>query len=197
MAPSLVTAPALRFAPTALLIFLEAWVAWDLVSIADRRWAAGLSVLFAVNLAAMTLARMARRRWPRWIGLVALGSTYVVAHSFALGIQLTAALVFLSLMIVQVEIRILAERFAPLFVDTLSPTQRKQISGALLRALFRLAVAAILSVGLPLLAADLATAGVFPVTTIPTALLLSAGLVAVVLMVALLPTLERRDRGKA
>src|SRR5947208_13870496 len=102
----------------------------------------------------------------------------------------------MSFMIEQVEIRILAERFAPLFVATLSPAQRKQISGAFLRALFRLAVAAILSIGLPLLAADLATAGVFPVTTIPTALLLSAGIVAVVLMVDLLPTLERRERGE-
>src|SRR5438046_7421751 len=127
----------------------------------------------------MTLARMARRRWPRWIGLVALGSTYVVAHSFALGIQLTAALAFLSLMIVQVEIRILAERFAPLFVDTLSPIQRKQISGALLRALFRLAVAAILSVGLPLLAADVATGGVCRGTSITAALLHSVWSVGV------------------
>src|SRR5207237_267855 len=92
VASSRVTAPALRFAPTALLIVLEAWVAWDLLSIADRRCAAGLSVLFAGNLAAMALARMARRRWPRWIGLAALGSTYVVAHSFALALPLTAAL---------------------------------------------------------------------------------------------------------
>ena len=197
MASPRVSAPALRFAPTALLIGLEAWVAWELVSIFDRRWTAGLSALFAVNLVALALARVARRRWPRWIGLLALGSTYVLAHAFALGIQLVAALLFVSLMIVQIELRILAERFAPLFVDTLSPTQRRQISGALLRALVRLAIAAILSVGLPLLAADMATAGVFPLTTIPTALLLSAALVAVVLMIALLPTLERRDRGKA
>ncbi len=56
----------------------------------------------------------------------------------------------------------------------------------------RLTIASILAVVIPLLAADLATAGVVPVTTIPTALLLSAALVAVVLILALLPSLESK-----
>ena len=66
----------------------------------------------------------------------------------------------------------------------------EQIGSALLRALIRLTIASFLAVVIPLLAADLATAGVVPVTTIPTAFLLSVGLVAVVLIIALLPSLE-------
>jgi hypothetical protein len=179
-----------------LLLVLEAWVAWDLVGIPDRRWSAGLILLFASNLVSFGFARMVQRRWPRWFGLTALGSTYIVTHAFVLGIQLVLALAFVSLLIIHLELRILAERFAPLFTETISPAQRKQIAGALLRASIRLTIASMLSVALPLLAADLATAGIFPLTTIPTALLLSAGLVAVVLLIALLPTLEPRADGK-
>jgi hypothetical protein len=50
----------------------------------------------------------------------------------------------------------------------------------------------IVAVVVPLFAADLAVAGVVPLTTIPTALLLSAGLVAVVVLIALLPTLDAK-----
>src|SRR5207247_372225 len=125
-------------------------------------------------------------------GLLALGTTYVVSHAFVLGLQVLAALVFVSLLIAQVELRILAERFAPLFLTTITSAQQRQIQLALLRALVRLTIASILAVVIPLLAADLASAGVVPVTTIPTALLLSAALVAVVLILALLPSLESK-----
>jgi hypothetical protein len=193
MAAPRLTSPGLRFAPLAFLLLLEAWVAWDLLAIPDRRWMAALSLAFAANLGFWAVSFAFHRRWARWIGLVALGTTYVGMHAFVLGIQLLEALVFVSLMIAQVELRILADRFAPLFIATITPAQRKQIGGALLRALVRLTIAAILSVVIPLLAADLATAGIVPVTTIPTALLLSAGLVAVVLLIALLPTFEPKS----
>src|SRR5439155_1101302 len=137
-------------------------------------------------------SRGAHRRWARWSGLLALGTTYVVSHAFVLGIQVLPALVFVSLLIAQVELRILAERFAPLFLTTITSAQQRQIQLALLRALVRLTIASILAVVIPLLAADLASAGVVPVTTIPTALLLSAALVAVVLILALLPSLESK-----
>ena len=60
------------------------------------------------------------------------------------------------------------------------------------RAVLRLTVAAVLSVVVPILAADLAVAGVVPVTTVPTAIALAAGLVAVVALLAVVPSLERR-----
>ncbi len=196
MAASRLTALALRSAPATLLVLLEAWVAWDLASIPDRRWSVGLFLLFLSNLGFLALGRVIHRPWARSIGLVILGSAYVIAHASVLGIELVPALAVVSLVIAQVEVRILAERFAPLFIETITPAQQKQIGRALFRAIVRLIIASILSVALPLLAADLAIAGIFPVTTIPTALLLSAGLVAVVLIIALLPTLEARTEGK-
>jgi len=53
-------------------------------------------------------------------------------------------------------------------------------------------VAAVLSVVVPVLAADLAVAGIVPATTIPTAIALAGALVAVVALLALLPSLSRR-----
>jgi len=190
MATSRLISPALRYTPLAVLALLESWVVWDLLAVPDRRWIAALSLPFVVNVAFLVLSRASHRRWARWIGLMALGTIYVVMHAFVLGIQLVPALLFVSVLIGQVELRILAERFAPLFLVTLTATQQRQIGSALLRALIRLTIASILAIVIPLLAADLATAGVVPVTTIPTALVLSAGLVAVVLIIALLPSLE-------
>ena len=192
MATSRLMSPALRFTPLAVLALLESWVVWDLLPVPDRRWSATLSFLFLANVVFLVLSRASHRRWARWIGLLALGTTYIGLHSFVLGIQLVPALVFVSLLIAQVELRILAERFAPLFLAPITSAQQRQIAGALLRALIRLTIASILAVVIPLVAADLATAGVVPVTTIPTALLLSAGLVAVVLIIALLPSLESK-----
>jgi hypothetical protein len=91
-----------------------------------------------------------------------------------------------------VEVRILAERFAPLFLAPITVVQRQQFGRALLRALTRLTAALMVAVVVPLFAADLAIAGVVPLTTIPTALLLSAGLVAVVILIALLPSLDAK-----
>jgi len=190
MASSRLMSPTLRWTPIAILALLESWVAWDLLAVPDRRWITALALPFVANLAFLLLSRGAHRRWARWCGLLALSTTYVVSHAFALGVQVLPALVFVSLLIAQVELRILAERFAPLFLTTITSAQQRQIGSALLRALIRLTIASFLAVVIPLLAADLATAGVVPVTTIPTAFLLSAGLVAVVLIIALLPSLE-------
>ena len=190
MASSRLMSPTLRWTPIAILALLESWVAWDLLAVPDRRWITALALPFVANLAFLLLSRGAHRRWARWCGLLALSTTYVVSHAFALGVQVLPALVFVSLLIAQVELRILAERFAPLFLTTITSAQQRQIGSALLRALIRLTIASFLAVVIPLLAADLATAGVVPVTTIPTAFLLSVGLVAVVLIIALLPSLE-------
>ena len=192
MAASRLMSPGLRWTPFAVLALLESWVAWDLLAVPDRRWITALALPFLANLVFLFLSRGSHRRWARWSGLLALGATYVVSHAFVLGIQVVLALVFVSLLIAQVELRILSERFAPLFLTTITAAQQRQIQLALLRAVVRLSIASILAVVIPLLAADLATAGVVPVTTIPTALLLSAALVAVVLILSLLPSLESK-----
>ena len=67
-----------------------------------------------------------------------------------------------------------------------------RIDGAFGRAVLRLIIAAVLSVIVPILAADLAVAGIVPATTIPTAIALAGPLVAVVTLLALTPCLSRR-----
>jgi hypothetical protein len=182
----------LRLAPAVLLGLLEAGVAWDLVFISDRAWIGGLAFAFGVNLLLLAVGHVLHWRWARWLGLVLLGTTYIVAHAFVLGIQLLPALAVVALLMAYVEVRILAERFAPLFLPSITPAHRRQFGRALLRGLTRLAAALIVAVVVPLFAADLAVAGVVPLTTIPTALLLSAGLVAVVVLIALLPSLDAK-----
>jgi hypothetical protein len=183
---------ALRGVPPAVLGLLEVGVAWDLFSIADRGWIAGLALAFGANLLLLVAAYVLHSRGARWSGLVLLCTTYVVAHVFVLGVQLLPALAVIAGLMAYVEVRILAERFAPLFLAPITPGQRRQFSRALLRGLVRLAAALMVSFVVPLFAADLAVAGVLPLTTIPTALLLAAGLVAVVVMIALLPTFDTK-----
>ncbi|TLZ89872.1 MAG: hypothetical protein E6K00_00330, partial [Methanobacteriota archaeon] len=120
MAASRLMSPGLRWTPFAVLALLETWVAWDLLAVSDRRWITALALPFLANLVFLLLSRGAHRRWARWSGLLALGTTYVVSHAFVLGIQVLPALVFVSLLIAQVELRILAERFAPLFLKTIT-----------------------------------------------------------------------------
>jgi hypothetical protein len=181
----------LEAVPLGLLGLLEVWVVIDLVSVPDPRWGAALGILWVTNVVFLAGSTILRRRWARWIGLVALGSTYIAMHAFVLGVQLIPALGFVCLLIVQVELRILAERFSPLFASTITVPERHKIGGALARALLRLAIASILSVVVPLLAANLSAAGFVPVTTVPSAFLLSAALVAIVVLLALLPSIEQ------
>lgn len=188
----------MRLAPSALLGLLEAGVAWDLSAVADRTWIAGLVLALVANLLLLAVAEVLHWRWARWLGLVLLGTTYVVAHAFLLGVQLLPALAVVASLMAYVEVRILAERFAPLFLARITPAQQRQFGRALIKALTRLAAALMVAVVVPLFAADLAVAGVVPLSTIPTALLLAAGLVAVVVLIALLPTLDSKvNEGRA
>lgn len=191
MAAPRVTSP-LQAVPLGLLVVLEVWVAIDLLGVGDRRWAVGLGLVWIASILLFALSAVFRWRLARWVGLVGFGSTYVVMHALVLGVQLIPALAFISLLIAQVELRILAERFAPLFAATISRAERRKIGSALTRAVLRLAIALVLSIVVPLLTANLSAAGLVPVTTIPTAFLLSAALVAVVVLLALLPAMEQR-----
>ncbi len=185
----------LRAAPIATLGLLVAWSAADALSIGDAgRTTSVLQVLF-VGVGILVGAYVFRRPWLRPVGLTALLLAYVATHVFYLGVQLVAALLFVVLLMSHVELRILAGRFAHLYEAALSSTDRARIraAAALGRASLRLAIAAVLAVVVPLLAADLAVAGVVPLTTIPSAILLAGGLVAVVLMVAILPSLRGRS----
>lgn len=180
----------LRASPIAVLLVLEAWIGTELIAIRDQREVIPLALGFATNVAFLLLAWWRPRPWARSIGLVALGGTYVTAHAFVLGIELLGALLFIVLLIAHLELRILSERFAPFLGSVTAPATR--VRWALAKAVARLAIALILSLSLPLLAADLAITGIVPVTTIPVAFLLAVALVAVVLLLALVPSLEPR-----
>ncbi len=183
---------ALRAAPAAALAVLVGWAFLDGLGVADPRWRTPLLALLAIGLGLIAIAGAFGWAWVHPIGLTVLGGSYVGAHAFVLGIQVLPALVYLVLGIVHVELRVLAERFAPIYDAPLGPAERTRIRGALVRALLRLSVASVLGGLVPVLAADLAVAGIVPATTIPTAILLAAALVAVVVLIALLPILERR-----
>ena len=183
---------ALRAAPVVMLAFLVGWAMLDVSAIGDGRWSAALFTVLLTGVAAVILSALLHGRRIRAIGPIAVGAAYVGAHAFVLGVQLMPALVFLSVLISQVELRILAERFSPLYEAALRPDERTRIHGALGRAILRLMVAAVLSVVVPVLAADLAVAGIVPATTIPTAIALAGALVAVVALLALLPSLSRK-----
>ena len=192
MATSRLVPSALRAAPTLTLAILALWTAADVLAIGAGRASLTLFALLIFGVAMVLVAATFRWTWIRPFGLAALVIVYGSAHAFFLGVQLVPAIVFLVILICHVELRVLETRFATVYEATLAPSDRARIRGALGRAVFRLSVAAILSVVVPLLAANLATAGVVQVTTIPSALLLSSGLVAVVLLLALLPALGRK-----
>ena len=192
MAASRVIAIVLRAAPSVTLALLVVWSIADVLSIPDPRRGFPLLGLAAAGVALLLLDAKFRARSTRTLGLVCIGAAYLIAHAVILGIDLVPALVFISVLIIQVELRVLAERFAPRYEVDPGPDARRRIRGALGRAVLRLTVAAVLSVVVPILAADLAVAGVVPVTTIPTAIALAGGLVAVVALLAVVPSLERR-----
>ena len=192
MAASRVVAITLRAAPSATVALLVVWLIVDVLSIPDSRRGFPLLGLVAAGVALLLLGANFQARSTRTFGLVCIGAAYLIAHAIILGIDLVPALVFISVLIIQVELRVLAERFAPLYEGDPGPDAQRRIRDALGRAVLRLTVAAVLSVVVPILAADLAVAGVVPVTTVPTAIALAAGLVAVVALLAVVPSLERR-----
>lgn len=183
---------ALRAAPAMVLAFLLGWAIWDVSAIGDGRWDVALLVILSLGAVAMVVSFVFHWRGIRVVGLIAIGAAYIGAHALILGVQLVPALVFLSMLISHVELRVLAERFAPLCDAGLRPVELSRIHGALGRAILRLIVAAVLSVVVPILAADLAVAGIVAATTIPSAIAIAGALVAVIALLALMPSLNRR-----
>src|SRR2546429_4939529 len=115
MASTQLIPSALRAAPVVTLAFLVGWAVLAVSAIGDGRWAAGLLAVLGIGAAAVILSVVLRWRGIRPIGLLAIGAAYVGAHAFVLGVQLVPALVFLSLVISQAELRILPERFSTFY----------------------------------------------------------------------------------
>ncbi|MGQ0797980.1 MAG: hypothetical protein ACT4OI_08995, partial [Methanobacteriota archaeon] len=140
------------------------------------------------------LCLVGQARWGapiRRVGLFVVGVTYFAARFVDLGVDVVPALAFLTVLIVHVELRSLADRFAPIVDRSMDADTRRRVHAALGRAVARLGVAATLAVLVPILAADLALAGLVPATSVGTALLFAAGILAIVIILALLPTMGR------
>lgn len=183
---------ALRLAPSVLLAGLALWTATEILQVGSPVWAVSFLVLFTIALVLLLWGIRARRPDARRAGIVLVGITYYGAGVVALGVQPIAAVVFLTLLIVYVELRFLSDRFAPLYFRTMAADAQRRVDGALARAMLRLLVASVLAVFVPIFAADLALSGLVPLTSILTAIFLAAGLVAIVALLALLPLFERR-----
>ena len=182
---------ALRLAPLGTLAGLALWTASDTLAVGGNRASLLIWGSLAFGLVVLLVAAAFRWPWARPIGLAAVVVAYGSAHAFFLGVQVVPSLVFLVLVICHVELRILEARFAPIYETTLPPSDRERIDSALGRAALRLSIAAVLAIIIPMLAANLALAGVVPLTTIPSALALAGALVAIVLAITLLPGIKR------
>lgn len=186
-------ARALRAAPAGTIILIAVWTSLEVFRLTDARWIGVLLSILVFGLAAIAAATAFGWAWTRPIGVGLIGIVYFAAHAFALGISVVPDLLYLTVAIAYVELHVVADRFAPLYEVPLDASERRRMRRPLARAMLRLAMASVLAILVPLIAADLAIAGIVPATTIPSAILLAAALVAVVVLLALLPVLERRS----
>ncbi len=178
--------------PVAGVALLAGWAFVDFLGMPPTELAQEFGVLLLAGLAAVALSARLPFRFLRRVGLVVIVASYFGAHLFVLPMDPAAALLYLTLALLAVELRILAERFAPVYARALEAEDRRRVSEALRRSALRLAgVSGVAFLGSDL-AADLAFAGTLPARSITTALLLAAALIAVVLLLALWPVLERR-----
>jgi hypothetical protein len=168
--------------PVAAVALLAAWALLDFLLIPRTETAQELGVVLLGGLASIALGLRFGVRSLRQLGFVLVVASYFGAHVLVLPMDPVAALLYLTLALLALELRLLAERFAPIYAGRL----------ALRRSALRLAaVAGVAFLGSDL-AADLAFAGTVPATTITTALLLAAALIGIVVLLALWPILERR-----
>ncbi len=192
MVSARLTAAVLDAAPVALVALLSAWAFWDFLRIPAttiaRLFIGALLVGFAAILLGLRYAMPSIRRG----GLVLVVLCYVGGHITLLPLDPAASLAFLTLALGAVELRILAERFAPIFRTQLDPESRERVEEALSRSVLRIVAASALGFFGATLTADLALSGAVPLRSIATALLLSLGLVAVLLLLAFWPLVERR-----
>ena len=192
MASARVTVLLLWSLPVAVVALLSAWAFLDFLGMPRTELAQEFTVLLLAGLAALAVGLRFPVRSLRRAGLVLVVASYFGAHVFVLPMDPVAALLYLTLALSGVELRILAERFAPIYAGTLGADDRRRVADALRRSALRLAVVAGVAFLGSDLAADLAFAGTLPATTITTALLLAAALIGIVLVLALWPGLERR-----
>lgn len=178
--------------PVVVLLGLFAWALAELPGIPVVTAEEASVAVLLLGLAATFLGIAYDTAFLRRLGLAILLLTYFGTHVTALRLDATAALAFLALALLSIELRILAERFVPLYTGHLEGADRERVGEALQRSLVRVASVCGVAFAGSVLTADLALAGTFPLTTAPTALLLAAALIGVIVVLALWPLLQRR-----
>ena len=192
MASARVIATTLWAAPVAALGALAVWTLVDFLSVKDQALASELILSLLVALIVIALGVRLSNIRVRRLGLLLLIATYFVAHALALPPDPAPLPGFMTLALVAPELRLLAARFAPIYLLNLGAEDRVRLDDALGRSLLRIVVASAIAFLGSVLAADLALAGTLPLTSIPTALILAGALVTVVFLLALWPTQRTR-----
>ncbi len=187
MASARLIATTLWAAPVAAFGTLTVWTLVDFLRITDQTLASELILPLLVALIVIALGVRLTNLVLRRFGLLLLIATYFVAHALALPPDPAPLLGFMTLALVALELRLLAARFAPIYLLNLSAEDRARLDDALGRSMLRIVVVSAIAFLGSVLAADLALAGTLPVTSIPTALILAGALIAVVFLMALWP----------
>lgn len=193
MAAARMMATALWTMPVVAVLVLFAWALVDFLGIPLAVVSEGFLAVLLSALAMTVLGLRFGYAPARRVGLGLLVLSYFGAHLSVLPIDATAAMGFLTLSLLAIELRIVADRFVPLYAGDLKDEDRERVGAALQRSFIRVVVVSAVAFLGATLAADLALAGTLPVTTIPTALFLAAGLIAVILILALWPQLQRQE----
>ena len=193
MASTRLTAQILWILPVVAVLALFVWGLVDFLDIPPTAVREESFLVLVVALTATVLGIRIGYGPLRRFGLMLLVAAYFGVHVVFLPLDAASALGFLTLALLAIELRIVADRFVPLYEAPLEAEDRERIASALQRSLIRVAAVSGIAFLGATLAADLALAGALPVTTIPTALVLAAALVGVILVVALWPLLERRE----
>lgn len=191
MAPPRMTVISLWALPLAAIVVLAGWTLADVLAIPDVRFAELFGIAALLGLGGIAMGLQFGIALLRRAGLVVLAGTYVLAHVFVLAMDPAVALGYLTLALLAAELRILADRFAPIYGSALTEADRERVDEALRRATLRIAAAAAVAFLGSYLTADLAFSGTVPVTSIASALLLSMALIVVIFVLALWPLVER------
>lgn len=193
MASARLTASVVWALPLAAALVLFVWAFEDLLRVPAGSVGTGLLLVLLLSFAGTVLGL--RLEFPplRRLSLALLVLVYFGAHLIALRLDAIQAVGFLTLALLTVELRLLSDRFVPLYAARLEGADRERVGSALQRSLVRIVAVTGVSFLASILAADLALAGTVPATTIPTALLLAAAFIGVILVLALWPLFERRE----
>ncbi len=194
MVSARVTASLLEAAPVALVAGLSAWAFWDFLGIPGSTFTRLFIAVLLAGLAALVLGLRFEAASLRRAGLALVALSYLGAHVLVLPLDPAEALAFVTLVLLALEIRILAERFAPILRADLTSGDRSRATEALARSVLRVGTATALAYFGSYLTADLALSGTLPLRTTATALVLSMALIAVVFLLAFWPLVDRRLR---